>query len=464
LFLLRHKGNSPAPEIMSLLEKLANKLSQHEGVIREEFAKNRTEASNQAKEDRHEIIHIISQFTTLVDNKIISFSENSLNSAQSTREELLVNMKNFSESLEEKLKVNREELSSSLRSFENQFSLGIESLSKSINENLEKNRSTVENKLKEIQISNELKLDAMRQTVDEKLQNTLDNRLDQSFKPVKEMLDQVIKGVGEMRNMASDVGDLKKVMSNVKAKGVLGEYQLESILEQILAPNQYEKNVVTKENSTERVEFAIKIPRKEDSAQTIWMPIDAKLPTADYELLLEAYNQGGKEKIEEARKSFSKTIKNNAKKISEKYLNPPVTTDIGIMFLPFEGAYAEVMRSPELFETILREYKIIITGPSTISAILNAFRMGFSSIEVEKKTGTIMNLLKNTKKAFNQFEGSLETVKKNIEKAGKTLDEQVLKSTKNMKKVLEDIDTGQENDVDLQLSAFLSIEPNKVDD
>jgi len=357
------------------------------------------------------------------------------------RIELSASLQSISDSLSSSLKINRDELASSLKSFEEKSTAKIEILTKDTKDGLDNNRDIVEKKLAEIQEGNEKKLEKMRETVDEKLQKTLEARLGESFKLVSEQLENVQKGLGEMKNLASDVGDLKKVMSNVKTKGVLGEYQLGSILEQMLAPSQYEKNVKTKIGSDKYVEFAIKIPSKEDSERNVWLPIDAKLPTSTYEDLVDAYNSGDKESIENSRKAFSRTVKNFAKDIKEKYIDTPNTTDFAIMFLPFEGAYAEVVRDPELFESIQREHKIIVTGPSTIAAFLNALQVGFKSLAVEKGTSVILNTLSAVKKEFGNFETILVKVKDQIDKASTTLDETVGKRTKAINKVLKKVET-----------------------
>jgi len=298
----------------------------------------------------------------------------------------------------------------------------------------------------------------VKKHVDEKLQKTLEARLGESFKLVSDRLELVQKGLGEMQSLASDVGDLKKVMSNVKTKGVLGEYQLEAILEQMLSPSQYEKNVKTKAGSGENVEFAIKIPSKDDSDKPIWLPIDAKLPASDYEVLNDAYDSGDKKQIEDARKAFSRTVKNFAKSINEKYIDSPNTTDFAIMFLPFEGAYAEVVRNPELFEGIQRDFKVIVTGPSTIAAFLNALQIGFKSLVVEKGTGVILSTLSAVKKEFGNFETILVKVKDQIDKASSTLDETVGRRTKAINKALKKVELSSDDTVGQKLLSDVSLD------
>jgi DNA recombination protein RmuC len=286
---------------------------------------------------------------------------------------------------------------------------------------LEKNRETVEKKLTDIEKQNENKLEQMRKTVDEKLHETLEKRLTESFKLVSDNLDKVQKGLGEMQTLANGVGDLKKVLSNVKTKGVLGEYQLAAILEQLLAPSQYSENVRTKEGSKENVEFALKIPSKEDSSKSIWLPIDSKFPTVDYEMLMTAYDSGDAQLINQSKKDLETKVKRFAKDIREKYIDPPNTTEFAIMFLPFEGLFAEVLRIPSLFESIQTEHKVTITGPTTISAFLNSLQMGFRSLAVEKRTSEIWELLGAVKTQFGKFADVIEAARKKLDSASEEL-------------------------------------------
>jgi len=321
-------------------------------------------------------------------------------------------------------KINREELSNSLKSFEDKFSENIKVLNdllrqnfgdfskqqtdvnKQATENIKAVEITIEKQLKAIREDNTKQLDEMRKTVDEKLQTTLEKRLGESFKQVSDRLEQVHKGLGEMQNIATGVGDLKKVLSNVKTRGVLGEYQLENILEQILTPDQYSKNVATKKGSQANVEFAIKLPGKE-SGKEVWMPIDSKFPIEDYDMLLNAFEKGEKQEIENTQKTLVKKIELFAKNISEKYIDPPHTTDFGIMFLPVESLYAEVLRHPGLFEILQRKYKITVTGPTTLSALLSSLQMGFRTLAVQKRSSEVWDILKAVKFEFKEFSGVL---------------------------------------------------------
>ncbi|GBR73194.1 DNA recombination protein RmuC [Candidatus Termititenax aidoneus] len=301
----------------------------------------------------------------------------------------------------------REELAKSLRLFA---------------DSLEKIRAAVENKLRDIQTDNNNKLEQMRATVDEKLHQTLETRLGESFKLVSERLELVQKGLGEMQSLAAGVGDLKKVLSNVKTKGVLGEYQLGGILEQILSPSQYAQNVKIKPGSRELVEFAVKIPSKADSAKIVWLPIDAKFPTEDYDRLLSAYDSGDLGEIELHKKELEKKLKTFARDIAEKYIDPPQTTDFALLFLPFEGLYAEVLRIPNLFESLQRDYKIVITGPTTISAFLNSLQIGFRSLAVEKRTSEIWDLLGAVRTEFGKFGDVLQKTKDKLDAASSEIE------------------------------------------
>jgi DNA recombination protein RmuC len=262
----------------------------------------------------------------------------------------------------------------------------------------------------------------MRQTVDEKLHDTLEKRLGDSFKQVSERLEQVHKGLGEMQTLATGVGKLEKVLSNVKTRGVLGEYQLATLLDQILTPDQYSKNVKTKPSGNNFVEFAIKFPGKRGNEDYIWMPVDSKFPTEDYQSLVDAYEKADINTIEGKKKSLANRLKSSAKDIYEKYIDPPNTTDFGIMFLPFEGLYAEIMREPGLFEVIQREYKVVITGPSTLAALLNSFQMGFRTLAIEKRSSEVWELLGAVKTEFRNFGEVLDKTKKKLEQASSDIE------------------------------------------
>jgi DNA recombination protein RmuC len=282
-------------------------------------------------------------------------------------------------------------------------------------------RSTIDGRLSSIQTENEKKLDQMRQTVDEKLQGTLEARLGESFKQVSDRLEQVYKGLGEMQSLAAGVGDLKRVLTNVKTRGTWGEVQLGALLEQILAPDQYSQNVATT-GTGERVEFAIKLPGRDGTGSPIWLPIDAKFPVEDYHRLIDASDKGDVDAIDKATRQLESTLKNCAKTLSEKYILPPSTTDFGILFLSTEGLYAEAMRRPGLVEFIQREYRVVLTGPSTLAALLNSFQMGFRTLAIQKRSSEVWELLGVVKTEFGKYADVLAKVKKKLNEAQTTID------------------------------------------
>jgi DNA recombination protein RmuC len=286
----------------------------------------------------------------------------------------------------------------------------------------------------------EKKLEQMRETVDEKLQKTLNERLGQSFEAVGKQLEAVQLGLGEMKTLANDVGGLKKVLSNVKMRGGIGEVQLAMLLEQILAPEQYAANVKTKQNSADIVEFAIKLPGRDDNNKQVWLPIDAKFPKDVYEQLQTAYDTSDLPQIEIAQKNLEQTIKKMAKDISDKYIDPPNTTDFGILFLPFEGIYAEVVRKASLLEDLQRNYKIVVTGPSTLTAILNSLQMGFKTLAIQKRSGEVWKVLGNVKTEFEKFGGLIEKAQGNIQNGLKQLDEVVGVRTRAIQRQLRDVE------------------------
>lgn len=281
-------------------------------------------------------------------------------------------------------------------------------------------RETLEAKLKELSTDNAQKLEQMRQTVDEKLHATLETRLAESFKLVSERLELVHKGLGEMQSLAAGVGDLKRVLSNVKTRGTWGEIQLGVLLEQMLAPEQYERNVEIRRGSGERVEFAIRFPGR-DATGAMWLPIDAKFPREDYERLLEAQDRADAPAAEESARKLEAQIKAEARTIRDKYLDPPHTTDFALLFLPIEGLYAEVLRRPGLVETLQREYRVTIAGPTTLTAILNSLQMGFRTLAIEKRSSEVWALLGAVKTEFGKFADVLAKTKKKLDEASDTI-------------------------------------------
>ena len=334
-------------------------------------------------------------------------------------------------------KDNREELAVSLRAFQESFERGIASFNQ-----LQKEKfAALDERQREWVNHAEKRLEEIRQTVDEKLQQTLNERISQSFRLVNEQLVNVQKGLGEMQSLAQDVGGLKRVLSNVKTRGNIGEIQLSMLLEQLLAPEQYEANVHTRKGSDAVVEFAVKLPGKDDAREFVYLPIDAKFPKDVYEQLLDAYDAADPQQIEFAGKQLEATIKKMAKDISEKYLAPPATTDFGIMFLPFEGIYAEVVRRSALLEDLQRTYKVVVTGPTTLAAILNSLQMGFRTLAIQKHSGEVWTILGAVKKEFEKMGGMLEKAQRNLQTANGQIEEVLGTRTRAIQRRLKDVDT-----------------------
>ena len=305
-------------------------------------------------------------------------------------------------------------------------------------ENMDRRLADINTRFSQMALENNRQLEEMRKTVDEKLQKTLDERITQSFKLVNDRLEQVYKGLGEMQNLAVGVGDLKKVLSNVKTRGILGEVQLGAILEQILAPEQYAENVITKSTGADRVEFAVKLPG--DDERTVWLPIDAKFPADSYSRLVDASELGDAAAIEEAAKNLEKVIKSEAKDIHTKYIEPPYTTDFGIMFLPFEGLYAEVVRRG-LLDVLQREYKVNIAGPTTMAALLNSLQMGFKTLAIQKHSGEVWEVLGAVKTEFANFSKVLGNARNRIRMADEELEKLIGTRTRAIERKLRGVES-----------------------
>lgn len=287
--------------------------------------------------------------------------------------------------------------------------------------------------------STEKRLDEMRLMVEEKLQKTLNERIGQSFELVRTQLENVQQGLGEMKSLAQDVGGLKRVLTNVKTRGTFGEVQLQALLEQMLSPEQYDANVKTKQKSTEFVEFAVKLPGKDDGLECVYLPIDAKFPKDAYEQYLDAYESGEVDRINATSHQLEIVVKKMARDIRDKYLDPPYTTDFGIMFLPFENIYAEVIRRTALVEQLQREFRVIVTGPTTLGAILNSLQMGFRTLAIEKRSSEVWTVLAAVKTEFGKFGGMLVKVQRNLESAGTQLDEMIGKRTRAIERKLRQV-------------------------
>ena len=353
--------------------------------------------------------------------------------------------------LRQEMKENREELGRNMRELRTELnqalSLSTQQMQTTLHRNLmtsnEMQREKFEamNRQQDILVkSTEKRLDEMRIMVEEKLQKTLNERIGQSFELVRSQLENVQKGLGEMKNLAEDVGGLKKVLGNVKTRGTFGEIQLAALLEQMLSPEQYEANVKTRKNATEFVEFAIKLPGKDNGKDVVYLPIDAKFPKDVYEQYMDAYEEGDTTRIESTSKQLEITIKRMAKDIHEKYVEPPFTTDFAIMFLPFESIYAEVIRRTSLVETLQKDYKIVVTGPTTLGAILNSLQMGFRTLAIQKRTSEVWSVLGAVKTEFGKFGGMLEKVQKNLQNAGDQLEEVMGKRTRAIERKLRQVE------------------------
>ena len=399
---------------------MEQKLISVEKALREEFTVNREESRKNEQSNRTEIGSSIEKLSATILSNMIELSNLQKNQFDT-----------YSRTMERTLDAFNYNLRSS-----------IDDLTKLQNEKfVELTKSTEEN------------LEKMRVTVDEKLQSTLERRLSESFKVVSERLEQVHKGLGEMQSLAAGVGDLKKVLSNTKTRGVLGEVQLERILEQFLSPEQYEKNVITKKSSRETVEFAIKLPGKDYDNKMVYLPLDAKFPLEVYNKLLDAYDLQNQAQIDAASKNLERFIKKSAKDIRDKYIDPPNTTDFGLMFLPTEGIYAEVLKNQSLVEFVQREYNINITGPTTLVALLNSLQMGFRSLAIEKHSSEVWKILGAVKTEFSKFETVLNSAQNKLNQASSEIDKLVGTRTRQINRKLKNVDKLSFDDTGFYLSS-----------
>lgn len=409
---------SKGVDITPMQKNIDQKLISVEKALREEMSVNREESRKNEKSNRSEIAGSIDKLSSSILANMIELSKLQKNQFDT-----------YSRTMER-----------TLDAFNYNLRNSIDDLTKLQNE-----------KFTELTKSTEENLEKMRVTVDEKLQNTLEKRLSESFKVVSERLEQVHKGLGEMQSLAAGVGDLKKVLSNTKTRGVLGEIQLERILEQFLSPEQYEKNVITKKGSRETVEFAIKLPGKDYDNKMVYLPLDAKFPLEVYNKLLDAYDMQDQAQIEVNSKNLERFIKKSAKDIRDKYIDPPNTTDFGLMFLPTEGIYAEVLKNQNLVELIQREYKVNITGPTTLVALLNSLQMGFRSLAIEKHSSEVWKILGAVKTEFSKFETVLNSAQNKLNQASSEIDKLVGTRTRQINRKLKNIDKLSFEDTDAYL-------------
>ena len=399
-------------------ENIENKFDNMQKSFREEFYTNREESRRNEQDNRQEIKVSIDSMTSSISRHIMNLSTLQQN----------------------QFDINSKNLENTLNSFNENMIKSLDNLSQLQSEKLSQLKETTEEKFTELTKSTEENLEKMRVTVDEKLQSTLEKRLGESFKMVNDRLEQVYKGLGEMQTLANGVGDLKKVLSNVKTRGVLGEIQLERILEQFLAQEQYDKNVITKKGSRETVEFAIKLPGKDELKETIYLPIDAKFPLDIYNKLVDAYEEGNQNNIDITSKELEKFIRKSAKDIRDKYIDPPNTTEFGILFLPTEGLYAEVIKRQQLVEDLQRNYKINITGPTTLIALLNSLQMGFKTLAIERHSSEVWKVLGAVKTEFSKFETVLNAAQTKLNQASSEIDKLVGTRTRQINRKLESVE------------------------
>lgn len=370
---------------------------------------------------------------------------------QQLQQQLHTQGEQLQQALRQQMQENREELNRSIRELRMEMTQSIHQQMQQLQDALHKNMmagaelqrqrfDTLAHQQEQLVQSTEKRLDDMRVMVEEKLQKTLNERIGQSFEMVRSQLENVQKGLGEMKSLAQDVGGLKKVLSNVKMRGTFGEVQLGALLEQMLSPEQYDANVKTKKSGTEFVEFAIKLPGKDADGSTVYLPVDAKFPKDVYEQYVDAFEAGDAALMESTGKQLESTLKKMAKDIHDKYIDPPFTTDFAILFLPFESIYAEVIRRTQLVETLQKEYKIVVTGPTTLGAILNSLQMGFRTLAIQKRTSEVWTVLGAVKTEFGKFGGLLQKVQKNLQSAGDQLEEVMGKRTRAIERKLRQVE------------------------
>lgn len=419
-----------------LIQEISSQNHRLETVIKDEFSRFRQEFQQSANLTRSET----QQSYQILNDAVVKTIRELI---QTQKDQLRL----IFDQIQKDSKENRSELSQSLKLFEEKFTQNVkdfnelqkqkfsdllqqqQSVLTQTESKLKEVRDTVESKLRVLQEDNHKQLDEMRKTVDEKLQATVEKRFSESFKMISDRLEQVHKGLGEMQTLASGVGDLKKVLTNVKTRGNLGEIQLGAILEQILSPEQYQYNTNIKSDTQERVEYVIKLPGKNADQQSLLLPIDSKFPTEDYQRLLDAYEQSlSAKEIEILSKQFENAVKKNAKDIRDKYIHPPITTDFAIMFVPTEGLYAEILRRTGLFETLQRDYKITVVGPTNLVAFLSSLQMGFKTLAIEKRSSEVWEVLGAVKTEFGNFGSILEKTRKKLEEATNVIEKAGVRS------------------------------------
>ncbi len=410
-FILLLKKLSAPDERLEAVARFSAELEAFERNLRDDIQRLRADLLTMETDTRRELVSALSLQNENLD------SQNRKN-----REESSASLSQLSQQINTDASKNRTELGTSLNNLSESLARKLQDLVNTQQQQFEALKTALEGRMEQIRANNETKLEEMRKTVDEKLHDTLEKRLGESFKLVSERLELVHKGLGEMQSLASGVGDLKKVLTNVKNRGMMGEIQLEAILEQMLTPEQYERNFKPFKRRDEVVEFAIRLPGRDEDQDCVYLPIDAKFPIEDYHRLVEAWDIGDPGAVESARKGLRTRIQGCARDIRDKYVNPPLTTDFALLFLPVEGLYAEVLRDPALFDQLRRQYQVVVVGPTTVTAILNSLQMGFRTLAIEKRTGEVWKILSAVKNEFGKFGLVLEKTQKKLQEASNTIE------------------------------------------
>ena len=487
IIVFRSKAGNELPLLQNKVVELQTSLTKIETNLKEDFRINREENATIAKDNRKELNDTLIGFKAEQSQTLKTITEQSQNALKEINKTLDEKVGALITKIDVNNKANREELTKSITDFSGANIIQLEKINnqakddnklirealvtafkgfqetfdnniKSFNDLQREKFGLMDVKQNDLVKSTETKLESIRVTVEEKLEKTLSERLGQSFETVGKQLIEVQKGLGEMQTLAQDVGGLKKVLSNVKMRGGFGEVQLHMMLESILAPEQYEANVATKQGSSERVEYAVKFPNKEGERDFVWLPIDAKFPKDAYENLQTAYDSGDLQLIENAQRVLESVIKKMAKDICDKYLDSPNTTNFGIMFLPFEGLFAEVVRKASLLEQVQRECNVVITGPTTLAVILNSLQMGFRTLAIQKRSSEVWKILSAVKKEFNQFGGMLDKAQKNIQTGLNQLDDVVGVRTRAIQRQLKGVETLKEVDENIEITDLTDTE------
>lgn len=463
VLLLRTRSTDATRNLLHLQEELQRHQQQASERVEREL---RNQMLSTAQSTRQELGGNFAQFqaaltaqltsmATIQNSQIDSFAQQlaKLNEANAQQ------LESMRQAITTQAKAGREEQSVALKRFADTLHQTLSALAESNAQRMAEIRSTLEAKIRDLQTDNGARLEEMRKTVDEKLHATLEQRLGESFKLVSDRLDKVHQGLGEMQQLAVGVGDLKRVLTNVKTRGTWGEVQLEMLLEQVLTPDQYAKNVEPVPGTGERVEFAIKLPGQEEGSRPVWMPIDAKFPKEQYERLCESAERADAEGVAAAGRELERAVRVEAKSIAEKYLSPPLTTDFAILFLPTEGLYAEVMRRPGLADELQRACRVCLAGPSTLTALLNSLQMGFRTLALEKRSSEVWQVLGAVKTEFGKFGDILAATKSTLERAAKNI-EQAETRTRQMSRKLKSVEALPSETAQL----LLGTEPSDLND